>query len=272
MNYKKKIFGLRVLDIFILLVVASGVVLVVKIFRHKEEWRQIRVEVSGQSWWVGYAESPPWWMGDLLKPGLVDKDSGGDKIAEIIEVEDFERGNETSDLYLTIKVRGVFDKSRNQFMFKNRPLEAGSFVEFHFNDVFISGIIIDNDFQKKQKKETCFVVSGKWSEIAPETASVLEKGMVMKNSASGSEIARLLSFRVDDHQIYTVDSFGRVHLKKNPLLKDIYLDLRITTTLYGDQYYFAGHQKVKVGEWLWVYFPEVDLEKIRITNLEFCNE
>ncbi len=269
---KQKIFGLNIIDVFILLLVCLGVIFIVKKYQKKDQWRIVRVQVANPNGWGGYdSQGSPFWLSDKIEKGMKELTSDGEISAEILEIQDYERGNEERDLYLIIEVNGYYDKTKEKFVFKNQPLAVGSLVEFDFSEVSFFGWVVDENYNLSRENTEWFEVEVKWEEVDPWQAKVLEKGMVMRGF--GEEIiAKLIDFQSENADIVTTDDLGRVYVKNNPLKRDVYLTLKLNVEKFGDEYYFAGHQKLKVGEKLWVYFEEIDLEELRVMEVKFGQE
>lgn len=268
----KKIFNINIFDVFVLLIVCFGVIFIVKKFQRKDQWRTIRIQVADPDGWSGYENrGSMFWLARGLEKGLVEKSSDGEVIAEILEVQDYERGNEKRDLYLIIKVKGFLNKTKNQFVFKSRFLGVASLVEFYFDKVHVLGWVVDEKWDSSDMDLTTFEVKARWENVYPWQAEALKKGLVM-NGFGDKQIAELKSFRIENADLVTTDSLGQVYLRKNPSKRDVYLTFKLSAEKYGDEYYFAGHQKVKVGESLWVYFENVDLESIRVSSVDVWRE
>lgn len=261
----KKILGLRLGDLAVLLLVCGLVVLMVKHFKHEDEWRTIKVRVSGQKGWFVH---PPYWMGEAIGVGMVERGTDGEKLAEITRVENYQRGNEYQDLYVTVNVKGVQDKTSGIFSFKSRPLQVGKEVEFEFPQVYFSGIVIADEDDLSEVTSQWFRVRMKWKDVYPWEANALEEGMEMRGDSRGEYVAKILDVASQwaDRSVET--DRGTVVAGRDPRKRDVVIDMELSADEYGDGYYFAGHQKFKVGEMIWIYFPEVDVEKVLVMDVE----
>lgn len=172
---------------------------------------------------------------------------------------------------MIVKVKGFYDRTKEQFVFKNRPLAVASLVEFNFGKVKIFGWVVDDDYNLQNKELDWFRVEAKWLEVYPWQLEALEKGMVM-DGFGDKKIAKLIDFKGENADMITTDNLGRVYVRKNPLERDVYLTFKLLAEKHGNEYYFAGHQKLKVGEKLWVYFKKIDLEEIKVTKISSWQE
>lgn len=261
---KKKILGVSVLDVFVLTVIASLVIGLVKFYKREDQWRMVRMQVTNQyqQWWLG----TPYWIGENIKVGDIERGSGGETIAEVIDIDDFERGDETRDVYLVIKVKGFYDGNKNKFIYKNRPIEVGASIELHLDKALISGVVVNEDYKEEKVEKEWLEVKLRWSDVFPWQAEKLRYGLKMKANDQ-KEVAEILSVNSQLSRVTTETAYGYLRVSQDPLKRDVVLTLKLLAEKHGSEYFFAGHQKVKVGEPLWVYFPEVDVDMARSGKL-----
>jgi len=256
---KKKTFGLNVFDVFIGLIIVSVVVGIVKFYKREDQWRVIKIQLTDQyqQWWQG----TPFWIIENIKVGNIEKGAGGELIAKVEELESYERGDGTRDVYLIVKIKGFYNANKGKFIYKNRPVEVGGAIELHLNKVLALGLVISDDYKKEEIDKDWLEVRFKWLDVFPWQAEMLEPGLQMRFSDSEEESAEILSVSSRLAEVAIETSYGYIVVAQNPLKRDVVLRLKLLAEKRGDNYYFAGHQKLKVGEPLWVYFPEVDIDK-----------
>ncbi len=255
----KKILGLRLGDLAVLLLVCGLVVLMVKHFKRQDEWKTVKVKISGKEGWF---VNPPHWLGEALKVGLIEKSVDGETMAEITRIENYERGDEDRDLYLTVRVKGVQNETSGIFSFKSRPLQVGKEVEFNFPQARVSGIVIADENKSEKDSGDWFQVKMRWSDINPWQAEALREGLVMRGDTEREYIAKVIKVRIEPAKKSVTTDRGIVVVGRDPIKKDAVIEMELWAQKHGDEYYFGGHQKLKVGEPLWVYFPEVDVDRI----------
>ena len=191
----------------------------------KEEWLKAEVKISSPSWWQAYFASPPFWLGESIKIGDSEFDSGGKKIAEVLNIKIYElsgSGEMTTkkDFYLTLNLQVDRSKRTGKIKFKNQPLEIGSPIELHLTNTYIPGVVVNIEGVDKEKEMVELVIEGIWLNTFPWNAEAIPVGGEMKDGM-GNVVAKIL-----DKQIYLSDMVvtsddGRVLLRKNPLKRDV---------------------------------------------------
>jgi len=257
---RKKFFGISVFDAFIIIIMASLVIGIVKFYKREDQWRLIKIQLTDKSqhWLAG----TPYWMGENIQIGDLEKGSGGEIIAEVVDIDSFERGDETRDVYLILKVKGFYNFNKDKFIYKNRPIEIGAPIELHLNKVLITGLVINENFNEEEIESEWLKVKFKWMDVFPWQAEMFKPGLQMKTGNREKLIVEVLSVnsRLSEVAIETI--YGNIRIAQNPLKRDVVLVFKLLAKKHGSEYFFAGHQKLKVGEPLWIYFPEVDIDKM----------
>lgn len=241
--------------------------------RSKKEWIKAEIKISSSAWWQAYFTSPPFWLGESVKIGDSEFDSGGKKIAEVLDVKIYElslinefEATTRKDFYLTLNLQVDRSKRTGKIKFKNQPLEIGSSIELHLTNTYIPGLIVNIEGVDEEKEMAELVVEGIWLNVFPWSAEAIPIGGEMKDGMD-NVVAKIL-----DKQIYLSDIFvttddGRVLLRKDPLKRDVVIKAKILVKKQGENFYFREDQKVKIGENLFFHFPGVDVKWVSIKKI-----
>lgn len=272
----KKLREVTFAQMIALLLVVASVVGVVKFFGKQAEWRTIKIQVVGKDWsdvsvsYNGYR--PPYWLTESINKNDVELSVGGGKIAEIVDVERYGRGGPEYDMYLTVRINGVFNKKTNKYVFKGKAIEVGAPIELRLNHALVFGQIIDDQIPPEGYITKHVVVTSLYRNANPWTVNSLKTGDIISGGPGGNIIAEILTFTTEPTKgrLLYADSAGseNVYLQRDPTLQDLHVRTRLLVEKHNDEWFYGGHQSIKTGNFLWLYFPNVNLRNIEIESVE----
>jgi len=274
--FLEKIEEITYLEFFVLLLVAVFVVFVVKFFgRGPAEWKTIRVQVIGREWSEdftgGSSYKPPFWLVDSTRKKDIVRGPDGKKMAEIIDVESYERGGNTS-IFLIVKVKAFLNKKDRKYMYKNIPLQEGSLIEFSLPETKIVGQITDMGVPEQGYEEKTLIVVGRARNIEPWLIDRIENGDEMINLTTGETVAKIIDFKIEPtlSKIFFTGGgyFTNAFLEDNPRLKDVVLTLELKVKKISDRWFFSGDQKIKTPHTIGLFFSDYDLGWVEIQEFE----
>jgi len=90
----------------------------------------------------------------------------------------------------------------------------------------------------------------------------------MKDS-QGRVLVEVLDKRIENaKQMTIITNVGELGLiYENPLRRDIFLKLEILAAKKGELFYFREGQSIKIGEYLWIQLPKVEIKAAFITEI-----
>lgn len=254
----------------IVLLVATAF-FIVSYFGKSEVWRTIRIEVVGRDWTTSYGTtlSPPFWLADAIHSGDVERSPSGGIEAEVVRVENSE-DLEGEVLYLTVRLLTQFDKRSNTFVFKGKALEIGSPIELHLANTFIRGQIVDDDAPEEDYEQRWVTISGRVRGQESWYIAQVNPGDQMIDFGTGEVLAEILSSRAVPATTAVLHSTqdGLLVIQNSPAMRDILLTANIKVVRIGETWYFAGQQKVKIGEFIHIFLPELDVEWIWLEDVQ----
>jgi len=265
----KKITPLELLVAFLLVLILVFVMIQT---RSQKEWVKAEIKISSSSWWQAYFASPPFWLGESIKIGDSEFDSGRKKIAEVLDVKIYELSGEggeratQKDVYLILNLQINRDKKTGKMKFKNQPLEIGAPIELHLTNTYVQGLVLNIEGINEKKEMAELIIEGVWLNTFPWNAEAIPVSGEMEDGM-GNVVAKIL-----DKQIFLADMVittddGRVLVRKNPLRRDVAIRVKILVKKQGGIFYFREDQKVKIGENLFFHLPEVDVEWVSIKSI-----
>lgn len=281
----KKLRQITPLQVFIILVVITATVFVVKYFGKQGEWRLIKVQVVGRDWSNSYFEyegfRPSYWLVESIKQGDVELNVDGSKLAEVVKVERYKRVDSGYDTYLTLKIKGVLNTRTKKYVYKGRAIEAGAPISLNLDKALVIGQVIDNQVPEEGYQTKKIVVTGRIKSTEPWIITNLNIGDKMTSDNQGGVVAEVLTKNTelaqsqilfsDPKKIGVRSSTGSLIVERNPRLRDLVLTVELTIEKHGNEWYFGGHQNIKVGNNIWLCFPQVDLKFVEIESIRDVN-
>jgi len=263
---KKRFQSLTIFEIFISISIVVFTVFIVKFFGQKVESKIIRIEVINKSWeenWDPYGYRTPFWLSDKLKIGQKEYDKSGKVIAEIIDIENYERGGEEAEVYLTVRVRTKYQKRLHQHLFKNKPLDLGSAIEIAPDQNIVYGQIVDNDVATEGYRSKEFTVTARGRGVSQYIIDSIKIGEMMNNRYDQETIATITDFHTEKTtKMYVneiTNNYQYLGFKTNPDTQDVIVRFKLMANQIDNRWYFAGHQHVKIGNILYFYGQDVNL-------------
>ena len=138
--------------------------------------------------------------------------------------------------------------------------------------------VINDSVPEKGYETKEVILTGRMRNVEPWVISNLAVGDEMTNGNSDQIVARVLSIATEAAQsqlmFYNPSRFsgnastGDLVVQRNSRLKDLVIKTRLLVEKHGDEWYFGGHQNIKVGNNLGLYFPKVDLKLIEIEKVQ----
>jgi len=260
--YIKKLglFEMTLIGFGIISVITFGVIL----FR-KTTYLTITVQVTEPNVLYTKDRNPPFWYAAMLKPGTIETDSLGIKNAEILGVRYYPTETTDKIVFIKLRIRSVYNKSKNQHSYKGKPLLVGSSIRVEFQNNIIDGIIVESDrLQSPYQEKTMFIrvkliylnAVYKETEGSPAyIANAINIGDSMQDS-NGKTILTVMEKDVEPADRYITDN-GALNVVKDPLRKDIHLTLKITSQQINNDNYFLYTYKVKINQFILLELPNI---------------
>jgi len=126
---------------------------------------------------------------------------------------------------------------------------------------FIEGVEDKRVWEEKIVEARVTLLSGIFPEtlgIFPWRAEAIKIGDEMKDT-QGRVVAEVLEKRVSPAEKIVTTADGRVFTRQDPIKKDVILVVKIKTVKEEGVNYFLDVFKVKVGQAIFLSFPEIDI-------------
>ncbi|MEK7543644.1 MAG: DUF4330 family protein [Patescibacteria group bacterium] len=245
-------------------------IFVVKFYGRKPTERIIRIQVVGKSWTQNYNNyagyRPPFWLSENIQVGDVETTVNGWRSGEIIAIEKYDRWGTDVDLYLTAKLQGEINGRTNKFIYNSKPVEVGAFIELHLTRADVLGQIIDDNVPEKGYPEKEIVATVRVRNEDPWVVEALRVGDTMLNGPQKKQVAvvETISIEPPTSAIFLSDATidnppNNTFLSIDPRAKDVVMKVRLRAQHHDSGWYFGGHQSIKIGQQIWIYFSQVNV-------------
>ena len=270
----KKIRQISTIEVVVVLAVVVGVVGVVKYFGRNPETRLVKIQMVGKDWTNNPAAynsyRPPFWLAEKLNLGDVEYDASGRVLAKVVGLEKYERLGSEFDVYLILEIRSLTNNKDRAFVFKGQRIEVGGRLSLVIDNSVVVGQVVDDNYPSEGYKKYQVLVEVQKRAVEEEEASIIKEGDKMLDWGSEKTIAEVVDVEVKPSltQVVTETDGGGLQISHDPSLKDVRLLLKLTAENHEGGMIFAGHQKIKPGNPLWLYLDGVDLLETQILSVK----
>lgn len=272
--FKKKLLIFTPLSVIILLVVAFVVISVVKHQKIQVFTKLIKVEVTGESWKSNYNQfegyRPPYWFIENLEVGAQELAADGRVIAKVVDIDYYERYGGNAQVFLYVELNTVDNFSFGSLIYKGKSIGIGEEISFSFKDIVVKGQVIDylEDSSVPTKKPV--LVKGTHKSVSNDVAAIMKVGDTITNPYNGKTVAKITSLKVlpsSKSIIYNNPKDSTVSFKTDYTVKDVEVEAVLYAEQHFGNYYYSGHQVLKVGENVSLFFPNFNIGGMEIIEV-----
>lgn len=263
---QRKVFLTRV-DVAILFCVISILVsvgVVVKIVLQRDTFVTVELLVSGGEWWWGTPQ-PYYWNGKAVEKGAKEFDSLRKPIVEILDVVKY---NEDDRSYMWIKARLVAKQNTRtkQYSFRQETLSIGNTIRIAPNNIMLIGNVVGIDGVGSLWNPDYITVTGIAKEIHPWVADSIRVGDKTVDN-NGNLVVEVLDKHMELADVMTTTWTGEALKRKNPLLRDVTLTIKMRVMKSDDSRFFSYFQPVGIGKKVRIQFSKM-LVEINVMSLQ----
>lgn len=255
------------LDVILIALIAIGFIGFFVFFYRKPQYVTIKVKVTDQDVLYAYTQ-PQAWYANRFEAGDTEINTLGQKISEITNVETFNVTSDKKVVYLTIKIKALFDSRTKLYSAKGKQLAFGIPLRFTTSKITFDGIVTEFPGSEHQKNVTVGTtrVTTLARNIEPAIALSLRAGDTIIDS-NKTLLATIENLAIRPAEKVTQTSAGDLLLRYDPLYKDVVMTVTVRTkTVFGETFAFDS-VPVKIGEALPLNFPLISLFPF-ITNIQ----
>jgi hypothetical protein len=233
--------------------------------QRQSTWVELRLAIENVDWWYGSGSPPKYWYANDLAVGDQAKDSFGQKVAEIINVDNYDQGGPYRMIFVDLKVSVDYDKNKNQYLYEFKPLTVGSSLIINFPQNQLRGIIIQSgDDEIDYYFKTIRVIK---NGVLKPIADQIKKGDRAYDS-EGNLVAEILDFTQTLNSYYEYsDIRGQKILVTDPEYSDLDIVIKVKAFNTLDRDFYINNTVLKVGSKIWLQFKDYAIEDAQITEI-----
>jgi hypothetical protein len=275
---RKKIYKrLTLLDLIVLMLLFLAVVLFLIFFSREKSTVYVYTVTTDQEW----SEVPYpnfYWIANSIVKGSMAYSSTGSKVAEVVEVDNTERGGARRYSRLKLKVYAIYDKRTKQYRLGDRSLQVGNSIELNIGNTKYKGMIIyvGDSLEPAGYKHELMEVNLKVEQIEPWLALTYEEPFVVKNTED-KKVFEIISVEIRAAELSVPTDRGIIVRSYDPRLKDVFIKAKARVRCQEGICYFNEVLPIKSGLPFWVQSDStiIDGGKTRIMSakkIEDLNE
>ena len=253
-------------EIVILGLVAMGVIAMMFLRTSKQSTEiSVKLIVTNSEMYLNNTKVQ-YWFGDALKPGMQAKNSVGEKIAEITDVNIYDAGTYGRHVSLTVKLKVIPNKDDTGYSFNYIPMTLGRQINIPFANMYVRGTVIQIGEIEEYKTK---IVEVEIPSVQKYIADRYVKGLTAYDSLSRkvATIEEVISNSTATVNVFS-DIRGKVMVVEDPGLNKVRLKLKVLTFSSGGYYYYLDRGVIKIGEKITIQFPQDIIREAEILAIE----
>lgn len=228
-------------------------------------WTNIRVAVENVDWWYGSGTPPRYWYASDLAIGDQAKDSFGQTVAEVVNIDNYDQGGPYRMIFVDLKIRVDFDSNKNQYLYEFKPLSVGSSLIVNFPQNQLRGVIVKTgDDEIDYFFKTIKVIkNGVYVHLADQI-NVGDKSY----DNLGNLIAEIIDIKETVNNFYAFsDIRGEMIKTFNPDYRDFEILLKVKAFNTLDRDFYINNTVLKIGSKIWLQFKNYAIEDAQIIEI-----
>jgi len=268
---KKVIKNLKFFDWILIGLGLLAILVFAVIFFRRSSYKIVTVEVGQESVlaWAGRdTTGSKRWFSELFHKGMKEKDGLGKVKAELLDIFSYEKMPDRITVYLTTKLKVVYNKASDTYTYKGTPVLIGSKIKVNFDNLFVEGLITDIEGVADRRERRLITVEAQIREenatylgtsgTKAYVADAIKMGEEIKDN-KGNIIIKVIKKRVEPAKKVVVTSDGRTLLRTDPVRKDVYLTLEINALKIGERYFLLNDIPIVVDYGIPINTPQLSL-------------
>jgi len=270
-NIKKLFKRLTLFDKVLAVLFLFGVIFFAYVFFRKSTIVTINVKVGEDN--VRYE---PWvrevgtrvWFSQLFYEGIKETDGLGRTMAEVTSIRSYDTLPSRKAVYLTTKVKAVYNRASNQYTFKGKALLIGSPIKLNLGRLLVEGLVTGIEGVSDPREKQTLLVEAQIREETPTypdsngtrdyVADAIHIGDEIKDDR-GNITIKIIEKKVENAKRLVTTSDGRTVIGVNPLRKDVYLKMEISAIKIYDRYYLFDDLPILIGNGIPINTPTLSV-------------
>lgn len=254
-SIRSKLKNFTLFDKLLIALGIVGVIFLAYIFFRKSAHLTVTIKVGSDN--VLYESNGiQSWFSQLFYTGMTEKDGLGTTRAQVLKVYSYDTSPTRRAVYLTTKLKVVYNRASDQYTYKGYPVLVGSTLRLYLDRMLVDGLITHVEGMRDPRERKTLIVKTQVREetsVFPETAgtkdyiaNALLVGDEIKDG-QGNTIIKILDKQVEDAKKTVTTSDGRILLQSDPVKKDVYLTLQIEAIKMNNKYFLFDDVPIQIG-------------------------
>lgn len=262
-----------IFDIALAVSAVIGITLIAVILFRKTVFTTVTVKVTNPNPLYSETNPPPWYA-FAFHPGDKELDAAGRVQAEILDTFAYPSYDNKKIVFLKLRVRAVYSRSKKQLTYKGKPLIVGSEMRVELTNQLVDGVVTEMESAPSPYQDKYLTVKTELLEYNPvflETdgvdefkANAIRVGDTMKDNNGTTLVTVLDKSVVPADRYITNERF--VTVVQDPKKKHVTLTVKIKAQELRGEQFFLYTFPVKVGDALPISLPNITIAPI-ITEL-----
>jgi hypothetical protein len=208
------------------------------------------------------------WFAELFHPGMKESDGLGQVAAEVLDVHSYHTSPDKKAVYLTVKLRAVYNRASNQHTYNGLNLLVGSPIKLNLNHMLVEGLVTHIDGVEDPRNKTKLIVTAQikrdnpvytgTSGVEPHIANALNVGDAVRDSRNHA-IVTIIDKKVVPAKVITTTNTGEVVVKDDPVKKDVLLTLETNALESSGRYYLFDDISLTIGIGIPLHFNHISV-------------
>lgn len=230
----------------------------------KDEWVNVSIRIMNDEWWWPGTD-PESWYSDGLKVGDVALNSFGKPIAKITQIDLADLGISKFKTTIHVELLVTHDTVKQLYLYNFQPLLVSKPIDLSFGEHGVKGIVtaINQPSEEKKYKK----IDVKMVKIFPWVAESYKVGLFATNP-QGLKTVEVLKLQVTPNvsRVFS-DIRGEMISVLNQDYRDAYVTISVLSYKIGDVWYRTDGAQLKVGDKIWLHFPETTMKDAEILKV-----
>jgi hypothetical protein len=237
-----------------------------QIYFDKPQYVVVRIKGSpGNWWWV--TPRPPDWLAESVKVGDAEYNAMNHPTATVMNVDVYDAGGNTKDVYLTTKIEAKYNKRTQKYTYKGEPLQIGGPISLDLKSTFFPGMVVEIGDAAAHKKYIDKTVKVRYYSRWPFEFDSIKIGDKIYDG-EGNIIAEIMDKQAMPAEKEEVTTSGQIVRSLSPVYDDFFITINLKVEQKNDGFVFREDQYLKVGNGVWILFPHYNFSGAIIYEMD----
>ena len=204
--------------------------------------------------WKGGATKA--WFSQFFYVGMKQLDGFGRPLVEVTDIYSYDTSPDSKAVYVTVRIKTVYNRASNQYTFNGKPVLIGSFHRLYLDKVLVEGLVTRFEGMQDVRERKKMVVEAEIREenpvfaetsgVRPYIADQLHEGEEIKDD-QGNVVVKILKKNVSPAKRNLLTSDGRIINGIDVNRQDVSYTLELNAIKILNRYYVFDDVPVLVG-------------------------